>query len=442
MAEHIFLHHDGPELVSPSGWISSIFAPEARRYSIASDISLSIGGIQNSQIAFQSYVSCAMRVIFQFNMLPTSAEPPTDREKILLGRYAMTRIQSCPIVLLGLAGLFMLMGPAVARQSSAVPRPLQPVFLEFLNSPPVGAPLTEVPRLMLGIGGAFYPAVVDTGSTGLVISATSIPDLDTLPSTGPGTITYSSSGRIMRGRWVVTPVVIGGKTGRAETRPIAVLAVDAISCTATARHCTPIQNPRGVSMLGIGFGREHDLQPDATPDHNPLLNLVTGGRAFIITHRGIRLNADRTNFAFVRLERDNTDGDWSAPSACLALGDRGTACGTVLVDTGITGMFLTVPPTDLPVGVTGDGPIPDGTAVRIDLMPARRGKASIGYVVHVGDGNDAGAPTSAVLVRVGRRAPFINTGVHLLNRFDYLYDADAGLVGYKPDEVRPSEKAR
>ena len=49
---------------------------------------------------------------------------------------------------------------------------------------------------------------MDTGSTGIVVSADKIPNIDRLPSLGPGRLTYSSSGRIMIGRWVVTPVTI------------------------------------------------------------------------------------------------------------------------------------------------------------------------------------------------------------------------------------------
>jgi hypothetical protein len=53
--------------------------------------------------------------------------------------------------------------------------------------------------------------VMDTGSTGIVVSADKIPRIDTLPSLGPGTLTYSSSGRVMMGQWVITPVTIRGR---------------------------------------------------------------------------------------------------------------------------------------------------------------------------------------------------------------------------------------
>jgi hypothetical protein len=53
--------------------------------------------------------------------------------------------------------------------------------------------------------GAPAPSVMDTGSAGVVASADRIPNIHTLQSLGPGRLTYSSSGRIMVGQWVVTP---------------------------------------------------------------------------------------------------------------------------------------------------------------------------------------------------------------------------------------------
>jgi predicted aspartyl protease len=306
--------------------------------------------------------------------------------------------------------------------------------LEFLNAPAADAPLVDVPRLAIGIGGRMHQAVVDTGSTGVVLSASGIPDIDHLPSQGPGTITYSSSGRIMLGRWVVTPIVIAGRRGRIVTRPIPILAVDAIACTATARRCTPEAHPTHVAMLGIGFGREHDRQPGGTPERNPLLNVAAPAglpRSYVLSRRGIRVGATRDGFVTVELARDSADRDWSAPAACIAVERTTPACGTILVDTGVTGMFLTVPADRLPDGSDGRT-VPPATSITIDLAPATPG--GIAYTIRADDPHDAASPSAIVLAGVGKRAPFVNTGAHFLNRFDYLYDADAGLVGYRPRE--------
>ena len=79
-----------------------------------------------------------------------------------------------------------------------------------------------------------------------MVSADKIPNIERLQSLGPGQLTYSSSGRIMIGRWVVTPVTVMGRNRVGiTTAPIPVLAVDRVECTDNARRCTPRESPRG-----------------------------------------------------------------------------------------------------------------------------------------------------------------------------------------------------
>ncbi|WP_294235742.1 hypothetical protein [uncultured Sphingomonas sp.] len=306
------------------------------------------------------------------------------------------------------------------------------VQLSFLNAPSGDEPLTDVPRLAVGVvGGPLRSAVVDTGSTGVLLSASAIPDLDRLPMLGPGVLTYSSSGRIMRGRWVMAALVVQGRSGGIVTRSMPILAVDDIACTPTARRCTPKAHPAHVAMFGIGFGRRHDGQPEATPDRNPLLTIAEPAglpHGYTITRRGIRLGDDDKGFVLVKLGRSADGEDWVAPPACIAVDERPPLCGTVLVDTGITGMFLTLPPDRLR---GGDGrTLPTGSHIRIDLTPTGGGPA-MRFTVRAKDRNDPAAPSTITLSGIGRRPPFVNTGVHFLNRYDYRYDADAGTVGYR-----------
>jgi hypothetical protein len=132
------------------------------------------------------------------------------------------------------------------------------VFLRYLNAPPAGDYLREPPHLTLSFGSRRLNAVMDTGSIGVVVSASAIPGFDQLPKDGPEKLTYTSSGRIMQGVWVVVPVTIGGANGASiATRPMTVLAVTSIDCTETARNCTPRDDPRHVAMIGMGFGRRN-----------------------------------------------------------------------------------------------------------------------------------------------------------------------------------------
>jgi hypothetical protein len=245
-----------------------------------------------------------------------------------------------------LAALALGMLPAPAAPPSPYGGYEQGAYLAYLNAPASGADLTQPPRLRISFGARNYDAVMDTGSTGIVVSADKIPNIDRLPSLGPGQLTYSSSGRIMIGRWVVTPVTVMGRNGVGiTTAPIPVLAVDRVECTAKARRCSPREDPRGISMLGIGFARRHDHQAQSGPDKNPFLNVaaVNGAKAerlrrgYLVTRQGVFVGLTAPNtqgdFTYVKLER--ADEDWSPMPVCISVnGTTPAACGSLLMDTG------------------------------------------------------------------------------------------------------------
>jgi hypothetical protein len=119
-------------------------------------------------------------------------------------------------------------------------------YLPYLNAPAPDGDITRVPRLRISFGARSYDVVMDTGSTGVVVSADKIPNIERLPSLGPGELTYSSSGRVMIGQWVVTPMTIAGANGaRLTTAPIPVLAVTRVECAAGG--AAPPTTPRAES---------------------------------------------------------------------------------------------------------------------------------------------------------------------------------------------------
>jgi hypothetical protein len=325
------------------------------------------------------------------------------------------------------------------------------IFLSYANAPGEHQNITQVPKLKISFGDTPSEIVMDTGSTGIVVSASRIPNIDALPSGGDGRLTYSSSGRIMIGRWVVTPVtIIGGNGATARTAPMPVLAVTRIECTSWARRCTPTDNPRGVAMMGVGFGREHDHQTQSGPDRNPFLRIAhTAERAsdgesardmrrgYVVTRRGVHLGltADNTRGAFhwLQLARMDDGRDWRETPACISVNNGNAACGAMLVDTGITTMFLTVP-EDQVARALRRGPnrsitLAAGSKVTISAGPADAPQAS--YTFAVGDRRNPLAPDRITFIRRGGGAAFVNTGVHFLNGFDYLFDNDGGRVGFR-----------
>ncbi|MFG1184969.1 MULTISPECIES: hypothetical protein [Xanthobacter] len=324
----------------------------------------------------------------------------------------------------------------------------QPAVLPYLNAPAEGAPILRPPTLSLSInGGPARRAIMDTGSTGVVVSASAIPGFDQLTPLGPGELTYTSSGRIMRGVNVMVPVTVAGADGTSvTTQPIPVLAVTRIDCLRNARRCRPMDAPRRVSMLGIGFARAKDRQPGAGPGRNPFLNVAGMGQAgtgtadfkrgYVVTRRGVQVGLAKdtgAGFQKVKLAADPATGDWQPIPACLSLNARApAACGTLLLDTGVSIMYLTLPPaqTDgLAVpGLRGGRVVADGASLAIS---PGAGQPAPAYSFTVGDRSNPVTPERVILVGRGDRPPFVNTTVRALNAFDYLFDADAGEAGFR-----------
>jgi hypothetical protein len=340
------------------------------------------------------------------------------------------------------------------------------VFLRFLNRRGLGEYLQSPPHLGLSFGGRQLRAVMDTGSTGIVVSAAAIPDIDRLPNRGPGRLTYTSSGRIMQGDWVVTRVTITGANGASvTTSPVPVLAVRSIACLDNARNCTPREDPRRVAMIGVGFGRGGNREGPPGPEKNPFLNVASTGsghdpprHGYIVSRVGVQIGLTGADpgdgYVTVQLARDDQRQDWSGAPACITINDRTPACGTVLPDTGVAAMFLALPASEeqASAGSSGtDRGLPPGSKVTISLAPGASAptapapaasapgvsvsgasaSAIASYSFRVGDVSNPLSPARVTLVGRGDRPTFVNTSVHLLNGFDYLFDADKGIVGYR-----------
>lgn len=313
--------------------------------------------------------------------------------------------------------------------------------LRFLDAPREGEAMERSPTLHLSFGGDPVRAIMDTGSTGIVISQDAIPNVENLTTQGPGRLTYTSSGRVMVGNWVVTPVTITGADGASiTTAPLPVLAVDSIECLRDARECEPTQNPERVAMMGVGFGREADRQGQSTPDKNPLLHVAdmeSGSmrRGYVVSRHGIQLGLSgetARGFQYVKLENNSQTGDWSGVSSCITLANGQANCGSALVDTGVTTMFLSVPAEAAANVVEDDGAgrtLADGTQVAISFGADASGP---GYSFASGDSGNPAAPRKIVVVGDGDRPNFVNTSTLALNAFDVLYDSEGGWFGIRP----------
>ena len=139
------------------------------------------------------------------------------------------------------------------------------------------------------------------------------------------------------------------------------------------------------------------------------------------------------DFSYVKLASAPDGRDWAATPACISVnGAKPAACGSLLMDTGVSVMYLTVPESQAPADIrtiSGLGPtLVVGTKLTISI-PAERSPQAL-YTFAVGGDLNPLAPGRVNLVE-GNRPPFVNTSVRFLNGFDYLYDADGGFVGLR-----------
>ena len=324
-----------------------------------------------------------------------------------------------------------------------------------LPSAPNVAPFTPIPFVM------------DTGSTGILVSAdrfTPVPGTEV----GPGSITYTSSGIINQGTvynadiFIHGAVVNGQQTYAKVTVPV--LLVTNITCEPGKQatgQCTPNANPTGIGMMGIGFNRGSANAATGaamvlSPSGNPFLNLtgfenlpgtsVNDMRAgFIITNNpttpGVILGLDpaaMSEFAYVQLKPNGgAAATCTTPTpACQLAGNfqpttmtvttNGVPMrGTVLQDSGIGYMFLSPPPPGSGLVAGEQSYAPAGTVIAIAL-PGQPGTAA-NYTFTVGT-PDPVAPTA---VQVVEGTPYVNTGHNFFRGFDYLYDPYGGFVGYR-----------
>lgn len=351
--------------------------------------------------------------------------------------------------------------------------------IPFANFQPVS--FTDPPKLNFSIAGdsTIHTVTMDTGSVGVAMSATNIPNYETLktaPGAMPGTQFLSSSKVLWVGTWVPMTVTLYDRTNaKVATSEVFILGVEkAGTCDSYQRDqkiCPDLPAPaKPVLYMGVGFGQEADFQPQGTPDKNVLLNLrsVNGqpiadgtlNAGYIIGRQGIQvgLTADTTSgFRFAKLAPyAQYPGDWMMPQGCITVNPEvnrdanGPICTSagILVDTGIPQSYVTLPPTiqfqtvdqaDLSEPTKTVKVLAPGTSVAVNIPNAADPVAIDAFIIGAGAPNEPAQviPSSTEPPPPApKKAPFINTGRHFLRQSQFLYDAKQGYVGMK-DQPNP-----
>lgn len=342
------------------------------------------------------------------------------------------------ILLAGLAGICgcsassSSSAPATGTSGSTDPYAsyTQSYTIPYTNGPSF-ANLTSTLKISAQVnGGTVSSYTVDTGSVGIVVPASEVPNI---PAGSPaGSLTYSSSGLKLTGVWATLPVTFPGAvrsdgSASVATATVPVLAVTSGTCTGSGVNsgsCTGAI----PHMLGVGFGRGTDVT--TAPTYNPFLNLAemaSGAmrRGYTISRAGITLGLTssvvsgytRQTLTSAGTPAAGTHNDWVTPTGSFTVGSS-TYSGVVLMDTGLLNMIIEN--TSLPQS----GTVSSGTPMGVTI-------GTMNYTFKVGDLGTQ-TPTSVSYANASH-GTFVNTGLRALGHYDLLFDADGGYFGLKPE---------
>jgi autotransporter-associated beta strand protein len=275
---------------------------------------------------------------------------------------------------------------------------------------------------------------IDTGSTGIAISAALLPSLAGFTPLGPGTINYDSSGASPSGQFYELPVNLLHGPNVSNVAGSTTVKVLVVTNDDTTRYFG-IGNNRnnvysGTINSSLTFAQnvaQGTLTQVSAVGMNPLLNVSVNGTA--LRHQGyvvmndrivVGLTAAHNGYSFVQLTPDPTNGSnmWGGTPVSLAVGSSGYHAGTILPDTGIDYAFLH------PWGVdheTVSVAMPDGSVMYsyvIERTPT--------HCATTASNSMAPCKTSGST----STTPFLNTGRQFYAGFNYLFDPVNGFAGY------------
>jgi hypothetical protein len=346
-------------------------------------------------------------------------------------------------------------------------------------SAPNEIPFTEAIRVNVelrnGNESTRYHPVIDTGTCGYVVSIDSFPGWSQeLADAGEkGWEFLSSSKKLYSGHWI--PVDMSFIDAPVETKArLPVLVVEeATICphynvTRDTDTCPKFKgiassithHPTNISVFGVGFGRRKDGQPQASPDKNPFLNIIsinqtttntdTFRNGYMLDTHAITLGLTGSNtkdlIRWYTLRRedlwDTDHRDWQAIQACFGVDEEECVEGNLLIDTGIAHSYLTLPNgtrihqhTDTsPSTHTPVQALDNGTLLHLKVRDDFGYAVNQDFLLGSEDGIEMGPVPNMVIVSLRDRLEkeaFFNTGRHFLRKWMVAFDAVGGKFGFR-----------
>jgi len=323
---------------------------------------------------------------------------------------------------------------------------------------PVEAVEREKLKVMAAVGyddageAVLTPFTIDTGSIGTVVPMDEIGH-DAKGPGAAGSVYYDSSGRIFSGYYYLASVSFSLADGTVvRTPPIQVLGVNQSSCAPDSDVCTGDDGPPTLHYLGVGFARTPTFPGDTfrSPVDNAFLQMASGSDGtgmspgYVLSGSSAKLGiASTTGYELQALSPSTVSaGDWGPAQGCFSFPMRpepNSFCGNLLLDVGITEMFLNLPPDERPDKTHTTAPcknkpsltcvyVPDRTEMEILLGTADDARPLYRFEVE----REPSGPAPLYVEWVDVTPGFFNIGRRPLLEFDYLFDARCGNVGFAP----------
>jgi hypothetical protein len=310
-----------------------------------------------------------------------------------------------------------------------------------------------------------YHPIIDTGTCGFVVSANGFPDWNSSSASAypVGWEFLSSSKRLYSGHWIPKDIYFTNSDVRVKSS-IPILAVEAVTvcpnynettdtnvCPTPTNSTAPVVTPMptGIQVMGVGFGREADGQPQGTPDKNAFLNVqsIDGipvlhdplfRNGYIIAKDGVTIglteaNTAGMNFSKLTLRPNAIDSqDWSSVQACMSVDGANCTIGPALIDTGVAQMYMTLP-LGTKVNRTITPLLNNGSTVDVRIGIPGDIVAAEHFIVGDAAGINEGVVPSSVRLSLAdpiRNPPHVNTGRHFLRAWKVSFDACGGFMGF------------
>ena len=354
---------------------------------------------------------------------------------------------------------FLSAGLVVAMMASAEAQSwsLYDGYTSLPTIPFVGGAMssTHAAKVDLAVGGASRPTpfVMDTGSTGIVVSPDYFKRGPDDVYVGKGKQVYTSSGKVLHGKFYLTDVVIYENHGTPlATARVTVMEVTRETCLEHHPKCKKNLHPTGVAYMGVGFDRgASSTQPPAPYNNtNPFTNIVSlaSGQpvsnlapGYVISNSGVTLGLSSSatnNFAFVKLLPNTTNNPpqpapaWLGAPVTILVGGKQSS-GSLLPDSGINYAYLTPPPgaaiTTTKIDCKTSTCLGSNNTVQI-YLPGQTAPQPAFYTF-TSDGSGNALQPSSVSLNKASTTAFLNTGREFYAGFDYVYDPINGYVGYR-----------